>query len=56
MCLFIKKVTKMIIFLKDNKISFYNEKAEHHINNLISSMNNSVKQITSWWDYFIRVK
>lgn len=38
------------------EISFYNEKAEHHINNLISSMNNSVKQITSWWDYFTIVK
>jgi len=36
------------------EISLYNEKAEHHINNLISSMNKSAKEITSWWDYFMR--
>jgi hypothetical protein len=35
------------------EISLYNEKAEHHINNLISSMNKSAKEITSWWDYFM---
>lgn len=35
-------------------INRYNEKAENHIDNLISSMNNSThKKTQNWWDWFI---
>ena len=33
-------------------LNIYNEKAEHHIDNLISSMNNSTpRKVQSWWEW-----
>lgn len=44
-------VTKLINKQRSEDISVYNEKAERHIDSLISTMNNSPQQmVMGWWE------
>lgn len=46
-----KEVIETINKQRANDINTYNEKAERHIDNLISTMHNSPQQmVLSWWD------
>ena len=40
---------------RKNDISIYNEKAEKHIDNLISNMNNIPLKIMTWWERICRI-